>query len=81
MALASAGPGGTCAAACSRPPDRRDPRNRRLHLVELTPGGDALCSRLREVAAAFDQRLRAGLTEHDVAQFESLLTRLHDNVT
>src|ERR1700746_1271911 len=60
---------------------RRDPRNRRLHLVELTPEGDALFSRLREVAVAFDQRLRAGLTEHDVAQFESLLTRLNDNVT
>ena len=37
---------------------RRDPRNRRLHLVELTPAGDALFSRLREVAFAFDQRLR-----------------------
>ena len=41
---------------------RRDPRNRRLHLVELTPEGEALFSRLREVAFAFDQRLRAGLT-------------------
>jgi MarR family transcriptional regulator for hemolysin len=60
---------------------RRDPRNRRLHLVEPTPEGDALFSRLREVSFAFDQRLRAGLTEHDVDQFESLLTRLHDNVT
>jgi MarR family transcriptional regulator for hemolysin len=60
---------------------RRDPRNRRLHLVELTPEGDALFSRLREVAFAFDQRLRAGLTEHDVDQFEALLTCLHDNVT
>src|SRR5277367_3441638 len=59
---------------------RRDPRNRRLHLVELTPEGDALFSRLREVALAFDQRLRVGLTEHDVDQFESLLTRLHDNI-
>src|ERR1700686_2252867 len=34
---------------------RRDPRNRRLHLVELTPEGDALFSRLREVAFAFNQ--------------------------
>ena len=59
---------------------RRDPRNRRLHLVELTPKGDALFSRLREVAYAFDQRLRAGLAENDVAQLEALLDRLHENV-
>ncbi|HUB23472.1 MAG TPA: MarR family winged helix-turn-helix transcriptional regulator [Streptosporangiaceae bacterium] len=59
---------------------RRDPRNRRLHLVELTPEGDALFSRLREVAFAFDQRLRTGLTEHDAAQLEALLDRLHENV-
>ena len=60
---------------------RRDPRNRRLHLVELTGAGDALFSRLREVAFAFDQRLRTGLTEHDVGQFEALLTRLHENLS
>ena len=60
---------------------RRDPRNRRLHLVELTPDGDALFARLREVAFAFDQRLRAGLTEHDVDRFEALLARLRDNVS
>src|ERR1700721_2600595 len=47
---------------------RRDPANRRLHLVELTPEGDALFSRLREGAFAFDQRLRAGLPEPHVAQ-------------
>jgi MarR family transcriptional regulator, transcriptional regulator for hemolysin len=60
---------------------RRDPRNRRLHLVELTPDGDALFARLREVASAFDQRLRAGLTEHDVDRLEALLARLRDNVS
>jgi MarR family transcriptional regulator, transcriptional regulator for hemolysin len=60
---------------------RRDPGNRRLHLVELTPDGDALFSRLREVAFAFDQRLRAGLTEDDVGQLEAFLTRLRENVT
>ena len=60
---------------------RRDPRNRRLHLVELTPDGDALFARLREVASAFDQRLRAGLTEQDVDRLEALLARLRDNVS
>jgi MarR family transcriptional regulator, transcriptional regulator for hemolysin len=60
---------------------RRDPRNRRLHVVELTPDGDMLFARLREVAAAFDQRLRAGLSGQDVDRLEVLLTRLHRNVS
>ena len=60
---------------------RRDPRNRRLHLVELTPEGDALFARLREAAFTFDQRLRAGLTEQDVDRLEALLDRLRDNVS
>jgi MarR family transcriptional regulator for hemolysin len=59
---------------------RRDPRNRRLHVVELTPDGDALFLRLREVAFAFDQRLRTGLASQDVDQLEALLARLRDNV-
>jgi MarR family transcriptional regulator, transcriptional regulator for hemolysin len=33
---------------------RRDPANRRLHLVELTPAGDELFFRLRDAATAFD---------------------------
>ena len=60
---------------------RRDPANRRLHLVELTPAGDALFLRLRDAATAFDRRLRAGLSEGDVGQLEALLTRLLDNVS
>jgi MarR family transcriptional regulator for hemolysin len=60
---------------------RRDPANRRLHLVELTPAGDALFLRLRDAATAFDRRLRAGLSDDDVAQLEALLTRLRDNVS
>jgi MarR family transcriptional regulator for hemolysin len=58
---------------------RRDPANRRLHLVELTPAGDALFLRLRDAATAFDRRLRAGLTEAEVSQLDTLLTRLRDN--
>jgi MarR family transcriptional regulator for hemolysin len=59
---------------------RRDPRNRRLHVVELTPAGDALFLRLREVAFTFDQRLRTGLASQDVDQLEALLARLRENV-
>jgi MarR family transcriptional regulator, transcriptional regulator for hemolysin len=60
---------------------RRDPANRRMHLVELTPAGDALFLRLRDAAAAFDRRLRAGLSPAQVSQLEALLTRLRDNVS
>jgi MarR family transcriptional regulator, transcriptional regulator for hemolysin len=59
---------------------RRDPDNRRVHLVELTAEGDALFARLREAAGAFDRRLRSGLSATDIAQFESVLDRLRANV-
>jgi MarR family transcriptional regulator, transcriptional regulator for hemolysin len=60
---------------------RRDPANRRLHRVEMTPDGDALFYRLRIAAMAFDKRLRTGFSESEVTQLETLLTRLRDNVT
>jgi MarR family transcriptional regulator for hemolysin len=60
---------------------RRDPANRRLHVVELTADGDALFFRLRDAAAAFDEQLRTGLSEQDIVLLETLLARLRDNVT
>jgi MarR family transcriptional regulator, transcriptional regulator for hemolysin len=60
---------------------RRDPQNRRQHLVELTPDGDALFVRMRDTAMAFDKRLRTGLTEGEVGQLGTLLTRLRENVS
>jgi MarR family transcriptional regulator, transcriptional regulator for hemolysin len=60
---------------------RRDPANRRLHLVEMTPEGDALFFRLRDAAMAFDKRLRTGFSASEVTQLETLLTRLRDNVS
>jgi MarR family transcriptional regulator for hemolysin len=60
---------------------RRDPENRRTHLVELTPAGDALFLRLRDAAMDFDQQLRSGLSGRDIDQLEQLLTRLRGNVT
>ena len=60
---------------------RRDPDNRRLHLVELTPAGEELFGRLRSAAVAHDALLRTGLSGDEVARLEELLTRLHTNVT
>jgi MarR family transcriptional regulator for hemolysin len=60
---------------------RRDPTNRRVHLVELTEQGENAFHRMRRTAAAFDEQLRAGLDADDVAHLQALLTRLHANVT
>jgi MarR family transcriptional regulator, transcriptional regulator for hemolysin len=60
---------------------RRDPANRRVHVVELTEKGEAAFHRMRSAAAAFDRRLRSGVSETDVANLEDLLSRLERNVT
>jgi len=59
---------------------RRDPANRRVHLVELTGAGEAAFLRLRDAAMAFDQRLRRGFRDDEIAGFEALLGRLAANV-
>lgn len=59
---------------------RRDPDNRRVHLVELTEHGEAAFHRMREAAATFDRRLRSGLDVQDVDRLEYLLDRLRHNV-
>ena len=60
---------------------RRDPANRRVHLVELTELGEAAFHRMRGAAVAFDEKLRAGFSDDEVASLESLLSRLETNVT
>jgi MarR family transcriptional regulator, transcriptional regulator for hemolysin len=60
---------------------RRDPANRRVHLVELTEAGEAAFQRLRGAAAAFDKQLRAGFSDDEVTDLEALLSRLAANVT
>jgi MarR family transcriptional regulator for hemolysin len=60
---------------------RRDPANRRVHLVELTERGEAAFHRMRGAAVAFDEKLRAGFSDDEVASLESLLSRLETNVT
>jgi MarR family transcriptional regulator for hemolysin len=58
---------------------RRDPDNRRIHVVELTAAGEEAFLRLREVAAAFDASLNAGLSETEVGTLSDLLGRLAAN--
>ena len=58
----------------------RDPANRRIHVVELTPAGEAAFIRLAEAATAFDRRLRDGLTDTDLDGLTALLGRLAGNV-
>jgi MarR family transcriptional regulator for hemolysin len=58
---------------------RRDPGNRRIHIIEPSDAGDALFLRLREAAMQFDRRLRHDLTKADVERLASLLARLASN--
>jgi MarR family transcriptional regulator for hemolysin len=59
---------------------RRDATNRRVHIVELTRAGEEMFLRLRTAAVAFDQRLRAGIVEGDLANLEHVLDRMVHNV-
>ena len=59
---------------------RRDPSNRRVHVVELTDAGEALFQRPRAATVGFDRQLRAGLADEDVATLARMLDRLRDNV-
>jgi MarR family transcriptional regulator for hemolysin len=58
---------------------RRDPENRRVHLVELTADGEALFRRLRAAVTAFDGELRQGISENQLATLRRLLGRLRSN--
>jgi MarR family transcriptional regulator for hemolysin len=58
----------------------RDPANRRIQRVELTDAGDAAFARLLGRVVAFDQRLRAGLTDDELDTLRGLLARLDHNI-
>lgn len=60
---------------------RRDPQNRRIHVLEITEAGEEVFQRLRGAATAFDSRLRAGFGEEDLTALRGLLDRLRGNVT
>ncbi|WP_352545921.1 MarR family winged helix-turn-helix transcriptional regulator [Mesorhizobium sp. M0006] len=59
---------------------RRDPENRRVHLVELTQAGETMFLKLRAAALIFDKRLRAGLPDDRLAEFAEVLAALRANV-
>jgi MarR family transcriptional regulator, transcriptional regulator for hemolysin len=59
---------------------RRDPANRRIHVVEPTEAGEAAFLSLRDAAFAFDRQLRAGFTDDQTKQLGELLDRLIANV-
>ncbi len=59
---------------------QRDTANRRIHVVELTDAGEESFLRLRAAAMSFDRRLRAGISEKEVASLEGVLDRLVRNV-
>ena len=58
----------------------RDAGNRRIQLVQLTEAGETAFLRLRQAAVAFDEQLRAGVAEAEIATLTTLLTRLTANV-
>jgi MarR family transcriptional regulator for hemolysin len=59
----------------------RDAANRRVQVVALTEAGEAAFLRLRDTAIAFDAKLRAGLSDTNLATLSTLLGQLADNVS
>jgi hypothetical protein len=69
----------TTSTAWRRPAISPAPVTRRtagFHRVELTEKGERALQRLRMAVVAFDERLRDGLSEREVATLGSLLARL-----
>ncbi|MFD9958148.1 MarR family winged helix-turn-helix transcriptional regulator [Amycolatopsis sp. NPDC058986] len=59
---------------------RRDPGNRRVHLVALTDKGETTFHTLAAAAIAHDKQLRAGLSDREIATLAALLARLSGNI-
>jgi MarR family transcriptional regulator for hemolysin len=57
----------------------RDAANRRVQVVALTEAGETAFESLRDAAMAFDLKLRAGLSDTDLATLSTLLDRLASN--
>lgn len=59
---------------------RRDPDNRRVHLIELTQSGEDAFLRLRDAAMAFDRRLRSGVPDEQIDQLRATVSKLLANI-
>jgi MarR family transcriptional regulator, transcriptional regulator for hemolysin len=60
---------------------RRDDANRRVQVVAMTDEGRTRFRRLRKAAIAFDQELRRGIDDADLALVDEILARLSANVS
>jgi MarR family transcriptional regulator for hemolysin len=60
---------------------RRDrlPDDRRSQVVSLTPAGEELFATLLDAVVAFDEQLRQGFSDRDLATLRKLLDRLRAN--
>jgi len=58
----------------------RESDNRRVQHVALTTDGEALFTRLRDVAVRHDQRLRSNLTDKETALLAELLDKLQAGI-
>ncbi|MDQ2710475.1 MAG: MarR family winged helix-turn-helix transcriptional regulator [Actinomycetota bacterium] len=58
---------------------RRNPADRRLYELQLTPAGHALLGKIGQVARAHDEGMLAPLNDAQRAQLHTLLTLLAEN--
>jgi MarR family transcriptional regulator for hemolysin len=57
-----------------------DPKDRRVWLITLTPEGKQLWERSVDIDRGIRVRLRAGTTNAERAQLDSMLSRIHANI-
>lgn len=55
---------------------RRDPANRRNHVIEISAAGEQAFTRLAAAAHAFDERLRSSLSPAELGTLRTLLEQL-----